>query len=93
MKDCNIADIAYSNEYPLTPLHWIIADKNRAITLESVKDGIKIYENTVGVLTNNPDFNMQMFNLNNYARISQENPVYSFSHKLTFYPYSRGLGG
>ena len=92
-KRANIADVAYSDKYPLTPLHWIIADKNRAITIESVKDGLKIYENTVGVLTNNPDFNMQIFNLNNYAHISQKNPDVSFSESLPFYPYSRGLGG
>ena len=92
-KRANIADIAYSDKYPLTPLHWIIADKNRAITIESVKDGLKIYENTVGVLTNNPDYNMQIFNLNNYAHISQKNPDVSFSESLPFYPYSRGLGG
>ena len=89
----NIADIAYSDKYPLTPLHWIIADKNKAITIESVKDGLKIYENSVGVLTNSPDFNMQIFNLNNYAHISQKNPDVSFSESLPFYPYSRGLGG
>ena len=93
LKVCNIADIAYSSNYPLTPLHWIIADKNKAITLESVSDGIKIHENSVGVLTNNPDFNMQMFNLNNYANISKENPVNSFSESLPFFPYSRGMGG
>jgi len=93
LKAANIADIVYSDDYPLTPLHWIIADKNRAITLESVKDGIKIYENAVGVLTNNPDFNMQMFNLNNYAHISNDNPVTSFSEGLSYYPYSKGLGG
>ena len=92
-KRANIADVAYSDKYPLTPLHWIIADKNRAITIESVKDGLMIYENSVGVLTNNPDFNMQIFNLNNYAHISQTNPDFSFSESLPFFPYSRGLGG
>ena len=70
-----------------------LADKNKAITIESVKDGLKIYENSVGVLTNSPDFNMQIFNLNNYAHISQKNPDVSFSESLPFYPYSRGLGG
>lgn len=93
LKVANVADIAYSDKYKLTPLHWIIADRNRAITLESTKDGIKVYENTVGVLTNNPDFNMQMLNLNNYWHISKENPVKTFSDSLPFYPYSNGLGG
>ena len=32
-----------------------------------MKDGLHVYENPVGVLTNNPPFAMQMFVLNNYA--------------------------
>lgn len=93
LKGANIADIAYNAKYKPTPLHWIIADKNRTITLESTEDGLKIYENTVGVLTNNPDFNMQMLNLNNYWHISKENPLKSFSDSLPFNLYSNGLGG
>lgn len=92
-RKTNIADIAYSDKYPLSPLHWIIADKNKAVTLESTKDGVQIYENTVGVLTNNPEFNIQMLNLNNYAGISNENPVKLFSECISYFPYSNGLGG
>lgn len=92
-KNANIADIAYSSDYPLTPLHWIIADKDRAITLESTMNGIRIYENPVGVLTNNPEFDLQLFNLNNFANISKTNPVQTFSEGLSYNPYSNGLGG
>ena len=93
LKESNISNIAYSDNYPLSPLHWIIADKKESITVESVKDGIKIYENPIGVLTNNPPFPYQMFNLNNYANISAENPKMSFSKNLSYDAYSRGLGG
>lgn len=93
LKESNISDIAYSNDYPLSPLHWIIADEKEAITVETVKDGLKIYENPIGILTNNPPFPYQMFNLNNYAGISAENPQKTFSEKLPFNAYSRGLGG
>jgi len=93
LKAANIADIVYSDDYPLTPLHWIIADKNRAITLESVKDGIKIYENPVGVLTNNPTFDIQMFNLSNFMSVSAQEPQNRFSDKVILKAYSRGMGG
>ena len=70
LEHTNIAKISFSESLPHTPLHWIVAYKNRSIVVESVKDGLKIYDNPVGVLTNNPPFDFQMFNLNNYINLS-----------------------
>ena len=92
LSNINIAKINFSEELPASPLHWIISDKNSSITVESVKDGLKIYENPVGVLTNNPTFDMQMFNLNNYMNLSTEAPVNNFSKELNLETYSRGMG-
>ncbi len=89
----NIAQINFSDSLPASPLHWIIADKDSSITVESVKDGLKIYDNPVGVLTNNPTFDIQMFNLNNYIGLSIEQPENNFSKKLDLNLYSRGMGG
>ncbi len=92
LKEINIVNINFSDELPASPLHWIIADKKRSITVESVKDGLKIYDNPVGVLTNNPTFDIHMFNLNNYMSLSIEPPVNNFSKKLNLETYSRGMG-
>lgn len=92
LKKINLAEIHFSKEFRLSPLHWIIADKTQSITLESVKEGMKVYDNPVGVLTNNPGFDMQMFNLNNYMSLSKEAPKNSFSDKLNLKIYSRGMG-
>ncbi len=92
LKKINIANINFSDKLPASPLHWLIADKESSITVESVKDGLKIYDNPVGILTNNPTFDMQMFNLNNYMSLSIEPPVNNFSKKLEFDTYSRGMG-
>ena len=51
-----------------------------------------IYDNKVGVLTNNPPFNMQMFNLNNFMNITREEPLNRFSENVDLYVYSRGMG-
>ena len=88
----NLTDIPYSDSLPLAQLHWIIADKDAAITVESVKDGIHVYDNPVGVLTNNPPFNEQMFILNNYMHLSPKSPQNTFSDKLSLNTYSRGMG-
>ena len=73
-------------------MHWIISDSEQSITVESVKEGIKIYENPVGVLTNNPPFDKQMFNLNNYMHLSVRSPENNFSKDLNLTTYSRGMG-
>ncbi len=92
LKNINIANINFSQELPASPLHWIISDKESSITVESVKTGLNIYDNPVGVLTNNPTFDIHMFNLNNYMNLSIEQPSNNFSKKLNLNAYSRGMG-
>ena len=75
-----------------TSLHWLIADRSESITVECVADGMKIYDNPVGVLTNNPPFDMQLFQLNNYMQLSAKSPENHFSDKLNLNTYSRGMG-
>ena len=92
LKKINITNQPYSDKLPVSQLHWIISDKNKSITVESVKAGLKIYDNPVGALTNNPPFDEQMFNLNNYMNLSPRQPKNTFSDKLNLKAYSRGMG-
>ena len=92
LKKFNLVSIAFNEELPVAQLHWIIADRDESITVESVKEGIRIYHNPVGVLTNNPPFDEQMFQLNNYMHLSPKPPKNHFSDKLPLYAYSRGMG-
>ncbi len=92
LKNINITDTPFSADLTPSQLHWIIADKNECITVESVKDGVHIYENPVGVLTNNPTFPEQIFNLNNYMHLSPHLPENTFCKSLKLKPYSRGMG-
>lgn len=82
----------FSKQLPPAQLHWILADSSEVITVESVADGVKIYENPVGVLTNNPPFDMQMFALNNYMHLSTCSPENTFAPGLKLDKYSRGMG-
>lgn len=92
LENTNVAKIDFSEKFPTAPLHWIISDKNKSITVECVKDGMKIYENPVGVLTNNPPFEMQIFNLNNYMQLTREDPKDTFCNGIRFDKYSNGMG-
>lgn len=92
LENINITDTPFSDDLPSTQLHWLIADRNEAITVEAVKEGLKIYQNPVGVLTNNPPFDEQMFQLNNYMHLSPKAPQNHFSDQLSLHTYSRGMG-
>lgn len=92
IEKINILNISYSDKLPLAQLHWIISDSKETITLESVKEGIKVYDNPVGVLTNNPTFDKQVFALNNYMYLSPKEPENKFSKNLNLKLYSRGMG-
>ena len=83
----------FTPQLPLSPLHWMISDRDESIVVESVKDGLKVYDNPVGVMTNNPTFDFHMLNLANYMAVSRSDPENRFSDQLPLATYSRGMGG
>ena len=92
LENLNMVDIDYSHHYPLSPLHWIIADRDTSIVVEPMTDGLKIHENPVGVLTNNPPFDFHMHNLTGYLNLTREEPASRFAPDCKLSPYSRGMG-
>lgn len=56
----------------------MIADKKETIVVENMADGMHIYNNPVGVMTNNPPFDQQMFQLNQYRGLSEKQPENTF---------------
>lgn len=92
LSKINLVNINFSDDLPLSPLHWIISDKNKSLTVESVKEGLKIYKNPVSVLTNNPTFPFHLMNLNNYMSLHEGTSENNFSENIEFNNYSLGLG-
>ena len=88
----NLLNEPFSPELPLAQLHWLIADQTGSVTVESTADGLHVYDNPVGVLTNNPPFPMQLFQLNNYMALSPESPKNTFAPDAPLTTYSRGMG-
>ena len=92
LEQVNLVNTPFSESLPLAQLHWILADVSGCIVIESMKDGLHIYDNPVGVLTNNPPFPQQMFQLNNYQGLSPRQPQNTFAPGLNLQSYSRGMG-
>lgn len=82
----------FSESFKSTPLHWMIADREHAIVLESVADGLKIYENPIGVMTNSPPFPYQTLRLCDYMSLTPRQPENNVLPSQNITPYSRGLG-
>lgn len=92
LERINITNTQFNKKLPAAQLHWMLADRYAALTLEQTTQGVCIYDNPVGVLTNNPPFPLQLFQLNNYQGLSPKPPHNRFSDALDLRIYSQGMG-
>ena len=90
LQRLNLINIPFSQELPLSPLHWIISDKHRCLVVEPMAQGLRIYENPLGVLTNEPPFDFHLHNLNRYLNLTSEPATDRSGMELT--AFSNGMG-
>ena len=88
----NLMNTSFSPSLPLSPLHWMISDREKSITVECTKTGLQIYDNLPGVLTNNPEFEYHQNNLTNYTRLTPWQPEVCFAGTIPVSLFSRGMG-
>lgn len=88
----HIVTTAFSQTLSPAPLHWMLADEANCLVLESVEEGLQIYNNPIGVLTNNPPFPFHCMNLNRYLNLTPGQPRNGFAPGLRLEPYSQGMG-
>ncbi|VEJ08658.1 linear amide C-N hydrolase [Actinobacillus delphinicola] len=94
LKKIRIISLGEQNGEPLPTGHWRIADKTGAnVVLEITNKGqIHFYDNKVGVLTNSPDYDWQIKNLNNYINLYAGNaPDYKQDNQQLF-SFGAGTG-
>ena len=88
----NITTDTFSS-IPNSPLHYIVSDGNNSITVEQTKNGLKIFDNIVGVLTNNPTFDWHMTNLVNYLNVTDDEAKNRMLKNIPLKAFCKGLGG
>lgn len=93
LKKINLLKENFSEQLPLSPLHWMISDSKESIVVESVTDGLKVYDNPVNVMTNSPTFDFHLLNLSHYMGTTREIANNRFAKNLDIQAYSRGTGG
>lgn len=77
-------------QLPIARLHWLIADKNGCLAVEPTAQGLMLYDDPAGVLTNDPPFPMQMQRLRDYRHLSPKTPPNTFG--LPLEESGRGMG-
>ena len=77
----------------ISPLHFNITDATgSSIIIEYTANGVNVYDNKVGVLTNSPPYDWHMANLSNYLNLSPNNPGPISINSEPFSPIGQGAG-
>lgn len=92
LKETALVNIPFGREVPLTPLHWHIADRSGSLAVECTSEGMRIWQNSVGVLTNSPEFGFHIKNLRQYLGLTSEYPKARFWGSTELLPFGRGFG-
>ena len=92
MENVNLINTNFSDRLPLSPLHWIISDKESSIVVESLSSGMKVYDNPFEVLTNNPPFEYHRMNMNNFMGLHVGPADNLFREEMGLHNYSLGMG-
>ncbi len=75
LREIRVVGTDFSARLPAAPLHWHIADSNPAhgeLVVEVTSDGMRVFDNPVGVLTNNPPFPYQLIRYTELARLTPQ---------------------
>ena len=75
LADVTVVAKAVSDKLPVANLHWIVADATGAIVVECMEDGLRVWEDDVDVLTNEPNFGWHRQNLRNYLTLTDADPA------------------
>ncbi len=92
LKNTSVYAEPFSEDVPLTPLHWHFADRTGSLVLEVMRDGMHIYDNPANVLTNNPPLDFHITNLCHYLNLTTEDPENSLTSITGAEPFGKGLG-
>ncbi len=92
LSKTNITNDNFSLEMKSTPLHFMVADSREAIVIESTVDGVHIYENPFGVLTNNPPFYYHAVHVCDFMHLTADYPENMLCKEVHLEPYSGGMG-
>ena len=93
INSCRIVNVVLKQWGFVPPLHFFVIDKQgNSIVLEYMNDEVKIHDNPIGVITNSPEFDWHITNLNNFVNMSRFGAPPQKLGDLTLKPFGGGSG-
>ncbi len=88
-----MVNVPLHEKIPVSSLHWMLSDRSgRSIVVEHTETGLHIYENPVGVMSNNPEFPWHLTNLRQYLALSARDKGVCCWSDLCLKPLGVGSG-
>ena len=87
-----LLNVPFRPDMPPAPLHWHLADRTEAFVAEPTAEGMRIYPDPVGVLTNEPPFPFHQADLSQYLGLSAAGPECRLDPSLGLEPFGQGMG-
>ena len=81
-----------NEQLPVARLHWIVGDARESIVVECLDGAVRVWDDDVDVLTNEPDFGWQRTNLRNYLTLSEDEPAGARWGSAELAPFGSGMG-
>lgn len=91
LKEIALVDLPFRSDLPNTPLHWFVADRVQSLAVEHTREGMLVFKNPAGVLTNAPPFDFQIANLCRYGNLSNRAEEGEFARQLGLRAFGMGL--
>ena len=77
----------------VAPLHWIMADRSGdCMVIEKMANGLHLIPNTIGVLSNSPNFQWHEMNLRNYMNVMPYQKEDMIWDQTYLKPFGQGAG-
>jgi len=90
LEKTNVTNDSFSHDIPCSALHFMISDKSGALVAEPTPQGIKLYDNPMGVMTNSPEFSFHLSNAAQYSHLTASEPPITDNSSIL--PFSKGFG-
>ena len=92
LQNLVLTNIPVKENLPVSGLHWMFTDlSGKSIIVENMDDGMHIYDNPVGTLTNDPTFPWHLTNLRQYVTIDTKTPQPRQMGDVLMHPFGHGL--
>jgi penicillin V acylase-like amidase (Ntn superfamily) len=75
------------------PLHWVVTDASgKSIVIEYTNQTLAIHDNTVGIMTNSPEYTWHTTNLRNYIGLAPSQKTELQLENMVMKPFGEGGG-